>query len=195
VYEIHARIALEKGDIGEYNQCQTQLRSLYALGLKGNPVEFKAYRILYFIHTANRTGMNDTLADLTTAEKETFPIKHALAVRSAMALGNYHKVFRLHLDTPNMGAYLMDKFVVRERLAAMCIICKVYKPDVNLRFVTDELGFESDADAAQFIIDHQGQHLLEDRKEYIAFLTGKAGPLFESFKSQAFKQVDIKGQI
>lgn len=124
VYEIHARIALEKGDLGEYNQCQTQLRSLYGLGLKGNHIEFKAYRILYFIHTANRSGLNDAIADLTTAEKEEWPIKHALNVRSALALGNYHKVFQLYLDTPNMGAYLMDMFVVRERLAALCNICK-----------------------------------------------------------------------
>jgi hypothetical protein len=124
VYEIHARIALEKGDVGEYNQCQTQLKSLYALGLKGNPIEFKAYRILYFIHTANRTGLNDTLADLTSAEKEEQPIKHALNVRSALALGNYHRFFQLYLDTPNMGAYLMDMFVVRERLAALCNMCK-----------------------------------------------------------------------
>lgn len=124
VYEIHARIALEKGDIGEYNQCQTQLRSLYAMGLKGNPIEFKAYRILYFIHTANRTGLNDALADLTAAEKEEKAIKHALDVRSALALGNYHKFFQLYLDTPNMGAYLMDMFVTRERLAALCNICK-----------------------------------------------------------------------
>ncbi|KAH6995601.1 SAC3/GANP/Nin1/mts3/eIF-3 p25 family-domain-containing protein [Ilyonectria sp. MPI-CAGE-AT-0026] len=195
VYEIHARIALEKGDIGEYNQCQTQLRSLYALGLKGNPIEFKAYRILYFIHTANRTGLNDTLADLTTAEKEEKAIKHALEVRSSLALGNYHKFFQLYLDTPNMGAYLMDMFVVRERLAALCNICKAYKPDVKLRFITEELGFESDADAAQFIIDHQGQHLLEDRTEYITFLTGKAGLLFENARSAAFRKVDIKGQI
>ncbi|KAM5347962.1 hypothetical protein ACJ41O_007786 [Fusarium nematophilum] len=195
VYEIHARIALEKGDIGEYNQCQTQLRSLYALGLKGNPIEFKAYRILYFIHTANRTGLNDTMADLTAAEREEKPIKHALEVRSSLALGNYHKFFQLYLDTPNMGAYLMDMFVVRERLAALCNICKAYKPDVKLRFITEELGFESDADAAQFIIDHQGQHLLEDRTDYIAFLTGKAGSLFESARSAAFRKVDIKGQI
>ncbi|KAL7942669.1 SAC3/GANP/Nin1/mts3/eIF-3 p25 family domain-containing protein [Trichoderma barbatum] len=195
VYEIHARIALEKGDIGEYNQCQTQLRSLYAMGLKGNPIEFKAYRILYFIHTANRTGLNDTLADLTAAEKEERPIKHALDVRSALALGNYHKFFQLYLDTPNMGAYLMDMFVARERLAALCNICKGYKPDIKLRFITEELGFESDADAAQFIIDYQGQHLLEDRTEYIAFLTGKANSLFENSRASAFRKVDIKGQI
>ncbi|PFH60048.1 hypothetical protein XA68_11532 [Ophiocordyceps unilateralis] len=195
VYEIHARIALEKGDIGEYNQCQTQLRSLYGLGLKGNTVEFKAYRILYFIHTANRMGLNDTLADLTPADKEERPIKHALSVRSALALGNYEKFFKLYLDTPNMGAYLMDMFVVRERLAALCNICKGYKPDVNLDFVTKELAFESEADAAQFIIDHQGEHLLEDRKENIALLTGKAGSLFDGAKLAAFRTVDIKGQI
>ncbi|KAL3965579.1 hypothetical protein ACCO45_002583 [Purpureocillium lilacinum] len=188
VYEIHARIALEKGT-------STQLRSLYGLGLKGHPHEFKAYRILYFIHTANRSGLNDILADLTTAEKEERPIKHALNVRSALALGNYHKFFQLYLDTPNMGAYLMDMFVVRERLAAMSNICKSYKPDVKLRFITEELAFESDADAAQFIIDHQGQHLLEDRQDHIAFLAGKAGSLFESFRATAFSKVDIKGQI
>jgi hypothetical protein len=124
VYEIHARIALEKGDLGEYNQCQTQLRALYALKLGGNPVEFKAYRILYFIHTCNRTALNDVLADLTTAEKQQKAIKHALDVRSALALGNYNRFFRLYLDTPNMGAYLMDMFVVRERLAALANICK-----------------------------------------------------------------------
>ena len=124
VYEIHARIALEKGDLGEYNQCQTQLRALYALNLDGHATEFKAYRILYFIHTCNRTDMNDVLADLTPAEKSEGPIKHALEARSALALGNYHRFFRLYLDTPNMGAYLMDMFAGRERLAALANICK-----------------------------------------------------------------------
>lgn len=124
VYEMHARIALEKGDLGEYNQCQTQLRALYMQNIPGNSVEFKAYRILYFIHTCNRTALNDVLADLTTAEKLEPAIKHALDVRSSLALGNYHRFFRLYLDTPNMGAYLMDMFVTRERLAALSTICK-----------------------------------------------------------------------
>ncbi|KAK4448017.1 SAC3/GANP/Nin1/mts3/eIF-3 p25 family-domain-containing protein [Podospora aff. communis PSN243] len=195
VYEIHARIALEKGDLGEYNQCQTQLMGLYQRGIKGKPLEFKAYRILYFIHTANRSALNDALADLTTAEKAERPIKHALDVRSALALGNYHRFFRLYNDTPNMGAYLMDMFVRRERLAALCNLCKAYKPDVPLRFITEELYFESDADAAQFILDHDGQHLLEDRNGTVVFLTGKAGLHFEGQRAAAFARVDIKGQI
>ncbi|KAK0641709.1 GANP domain-containing protein [Cercophora newfieldiana] len=195
VYEIHARIALEKGDLSEYNQCQTQLKALYQRGIKGKSLEFKAYRILYFIHTANRSALNDVLADLTTAEKAERPIKHALDVRSALALGNYHRFFRLYNDTPNMGAYLLDMFVGRERLAALCNVCKAYKPDVPLRFITEELYFESDADAAQFILDHNGQHLLEDRDGTVVFLTAKAGLHFEGPRATAFGRVDIKGQI
>jgi hypothetical protein len=125
VYEIHARIALEQGDLGEYSQCQTQLRALYSQNLGGHPTEFKAYRILYFIHTCNRTDMNDVLSELTPADKAERAIKHALDVRSALALGNYHRFFQLYLDTPNMGAYLMDMFVARERLAALAAVCKV----------------------------------------------------------------------
>ena len=123
VYEIHARIALEKGDLGEYNQCQTQLRKLHLQHLGGHPEEFKAYRILYLLHTCNRSGMNDVLADLELEEKKDPAIKHALETRSALALGNYHRFFQLYLDTPNMGAYLIDMFVARERLAALSNMC------------------------------------------------------------------------
>ena len=123
-YEIHARIALEKGDLGEYNQCQTQLRALHKQKLGGHPEEFLAYRILYFIYTSNRTDMNSVLADLTPLDKQEQAVKHALEVRSSLALGNYHKFFRLYLDTPNMGAYLIDMFIVRERLSALTAICK-----------------------------------------------------------------------
>ena len=66
---------------------------------------------------------------------------------------------------------------------------------MRLRFITEELGFESDADAAQFIIDHGGQSLLLERDDYIAFLSGKAGSLFDDAKKVAFSKVDIKGQI
>ena len=212
VYEIHARIALEKGDLGEYNQCQTQLRALYSQHLGGHPTEFKAYRILYFIHTCNRTDMNDVLADLTPTEKKDVAVKHALDARSALALGNYHKFFQLYLETPNMGAYLMDMFVARERLAALSNLCKSlvplcyhdgnhaepfcrYKPDVKLRFITEELGFESDDESARFICEHGGQNLLDERDGEVRLLTGKAVSFFEPAKQAAFRKVDIKGQI
>ncbi|KAL1952553.1 hypothetical protein VTO42DRAFT_4822 [Malbranchea cinnamomea] len=195
VYEIHARIALEKGDLGEYNQCQTQLRALYAMQLGGHPTEFKAYRILYFIYTRNQTAINDALADLTPAEKVDEAVKHALDVRSALALGNYHRFFQLYLDTPNMGAYLMDMFVDRERLAALACICKSYKPDVSLRFITEELGFENEQEAAQFIVNHAPADLLQEQDGEVKLLAGKAGMVFEQAKAEANRIIDIKGQI
>lgn len=124
VYEAHARTALEKGDVGEYNQCQTQLRTLHKQGLGGSPGEFTAYRILYFIYTCNRTGMNDVLADLTLQDKNDEYIRHALETRSAVAKGNYHRLFKLYQQAPKMAPYLMDMFVDRERLAALAMICK-----------------------------------------------------------------------
>ena len=126
VYESHARIALEMADLGEYNQCQTQLRALYRMNLAGKPEEFIAYRILYYIYTGNRTDLNDVLADLTPADKQRPGVRHALQVRSALASGNYHRFFRLFDETPFMGGYILDMFVQRERLAALAAICRAY---------------------------------------------------------------------
>ncbi|KAK7509295.1 SAC3/GANP domain protein [Phyllosticta citriasiana] len=213
VYEIHARIALEKGDLGEYNQCQTQLRALYALNLGGHPAEFLAYRILYFIYTQNRTDMNEVLADLTPADKSQPAVKHALDVRSALALGNYHRFFRLYLDTPNMGAYLMDMFIERERLAALANMCKAYvsnpfkmtgangggryKPHLDIRFLTDELGFESFQDCLQFVCDKGAQNFLEQKSDDVVVFHSSAhsAQLFAQAKAQAFQRVDLKGQM
>lgn len=124
VYETHAHIALQKQDLGEYNQCQTQLRALYKQRLGGRPAEFLAYRILYFIYTGNRTDMNDLLARVIPADRQVAAVKHALDVRSALALGNYHRFFRLYLEAPNMGPYLMDIFVARERLAYLATMSR-----------------------------------------------------------------------
>ena len=74
------------------------------------------------------------------------------------------------------------------------LFCR-YKPEVKLRFITEELAFESDGDAAQFIYEYNGQALLEEREDELRFLTGKAGTIFETAKGEAFRRVDIKGQI
>ncbi|KAF8441853.1 SAC3/GANP/Nin1/mts3/eIF-3 p25 family-domain-containing protein [Terfezia claveryi] len=200
VYEIHGRIALEKGDLGEYNQCQSQLQKLYQeIPGAGHPTEFKAYRILYLLHTCNQTDMSDVLASLTKTEKSDKAIQHALAVRSVLAANNYHRFFRLYLDCPNMGAYLMDSFIERERLAALEIICKAYRVFVELRFLTEELGFESDGECVQFLSNHGAGDFLQEKKDEngsaVKFHCLPARPLFTAAKEAAFRKVDIKGQI
>jgi hypothetical protein len=64
------------------------------------------------------------LASLTPSQKHDPAVKHALKVRTALASSNYHALFKLYITAPNMGGYLMDQFVERERVEAMKMICK-----------------------------------------------------------------------
>lgn len=154
VYEIHARIALEKGDLGEYNQCQSQLRGLYALGIKGSVMEFLAYRILYLLHTRNRRDVNTLMAELTPKDKAERAVKHALSVRSALATGNYHAFFRLYNDFPNMNGYILDHFIDRERINALLILARCFRPNLSLSFLTSELAFTDLHEADAFLAKH-----------------------------------------
>jgi hypothetical protein len=76
-----------------------------------------------------------------------------------------------------------------------------YRPDIDIRFLTEELGFESDTECVTFLYEYGAQDLIEQKSNdkgqpnLIRFQTTRAIPLFEDAKLQAFKKVDIKGQL
>ena len=67
VYEMHARICLEYGDMTEFNQCQAQLTQLYeeGLGTAEAEREFIAYNILYNVGKGAANNVNDLMLPLT----------------------------------------------------------------------------------------------------------------------------------
>lgn len=156
VYEIHARIAIEQGDLGQYNQCQTQLKDLYEIGLSGCEFEFLAYRLLYLIHCRNKQAINQFISDLSEEQRKNEVVSHALDVRSAAALGNYSRLFQLYNEAPNMGAYLMDLFVPRERTAALNTILKAYRPTISIPFICKTLAFPSEDDCRSWLKNELG---------------------------------------
>ncbi|KAI8890971.1 hypothetical protein K501DRAFT_328127 [Backusella circina FSU 941] len=195
VYEAHARIALEKGDIGEYNQCQTQLKYLYQLNIEGCNDEFLAYRILYMLFSQNQTDINSMLEEMCNVKLEDHPpcVQHALMVRSSLAKKNYYKFFELYEDAPNMGGYLMDQFVGRERVDALIIACKAYKQGISLSYLAKELSFDDIPQLVKFLREH-GVTQVVGRENNGTLNTKSALPILIS-QSKNYNKVDIKGQI
>ncbi|RPD64260.1 hypothetical protein L226DRAFT_533569 [Lentinus tigrinus ALCF2SS1-7] len=196
VYEIHARMALEVGDMVEYNQCQAMLRNLYELGIPGKVEEFTAYRILMLLHGRNRSDLNLYVGQLTERQKSDPAVRHALFVQRAVAMGNYHALFDLYLNAPNMGAYIMDHFIDRERIRALMVMTKAYRT-LQLSFIQNELAFETLASTREFLAEHRAaffQNPNSPDTEKVLECKPAGAPLASVFEEK-YRRVQIKGAV
>ncbi|CAG2166771.1 unnamed protein product [Oppiella nova] len=151
VYETHARIALEKGDREEFNQCQSQLKVLYESIDSVNRREFTAYLILYYILMDNKSDLQILVRKLSRDDLNDEVISHALRVRSAWNLSNYHKLMSQYQSAPKMSAFLMDWFVLRQRKQAFKAIVKSYRPTIPVSFLIQELCFANRDECIDFL--------------------------------------------
>ena len=62
VYETHARIALEEGDLNEFNACQSRLFELRDECVQVNVSEFTMYRLLYCVYQRDKSDRQARLA-------------------------------------------------------------------------------------------------------------------------------------
>ncbi|GKV28549.1 hypothetical protein SLEP1_g37586 [Rubroshorea leprosula] len=162
VYETHARLALEVGDLPEYNQCQSQLKILYAEGIKGCHMEFAAYNLLgVILHSNNKRELLSSMARLSDEAKKDRAVQHALAVRAAVTSGNYVMFFRLYKTAPNLNTSLMDLYVEKMRYKAVSCMSRSYRPTVPVSYVAQVLGFASTVPSIEGIDDKDSDGLEE----------------------------------
>ncbi|TKY50614.1 Leukocyte receptor cluster member 8-like [Spatholobus suberectus] len=167
VYETHARLTLEFGDLPEYNQCQSQLKTLYAEGIKGSDMEFAAYNLLCVIlHSNNNRDLLSSMARLSHETKKDEAVKHALAVRAAVTSGNYIAFFRLYKAAPNLNTCLMDLYVEKMRYKAVNCMCRSYRPTLPVSYISQVLGFSTGM-ATNGVRDERDTDALEECSEWL----------------------------
>jgi len=160
-------------------------------------MEFLAYRILYLVHTRNRSDFNALLANLTPEQRADECVQHALDVRSSLATSNYHRFFRLFLSAPKMGPYMMDHFVERERVSALVVMTKAYKT-LPLTYIANELAFDDTAAASHFLERWSAATYVapppapEPVLKPISFTLSKTPKIAKLHDSAAAMQVDVK---
>jgi hypothetical protein len=169
VYEKHARIALASGDFNEYNQCQTQLKQFYEMGLTGCEEEFVSYRILYYLQLLTNSkytvGSSDLLYTLRGLDN-TIGVAHALSVREAVQTQKWwYLLNKLYPSTPNQGKYLLGLVVPAWRLRYLQQICRAYRPHIMVTTVLDCLGYD-----LKTLHDEKQEHKKEAWESGLTFL-------------------------
>ncbi|XP_055949421.1 leukocyte receptor cluster member 8 homolog [Argiope bruennichi] len=151
VYETHARIALEKGDHTEFNQCQSQLKVLYEEVKEGNRLEFTGYHILYTIFAENDIELKYILADLKNDDKQDEVVSHALKLAKACSSNNYSRFFKLYLSAPKMSSFIIDWFIEGIRKAALKAFIKSFRPNIPISYIQSALAFPSSEECLAFL--------------------------------------------
>ena len=147
VYEAHARIALEAGDLGEFGACQAALVPLHAGRHSPHAMEFVSYRLL---HAASQRGhslgmeLPGILGALPPKERSSSTITSALRVAVALNLDDFGTVLREVPFLDFLGPALLRGRMPQLRERAFRALCKAYSPTLPLEKIAASLGFGKD---------------------------------------------------
>lgn len=185
VYETHARILLEHGDLPEFNQCQSVILSIVQgrsilsdevfqnecdeertneslKQTKSAADEFLGYAILYGLVQRSWADIKKALARASSSDMAQPECAHAMQVLRAVTDHDYRTFFRLYQTAPHMSAYLMDFLVKRVRDDAYERIIAAYRPSLSAEQVRKWLLFQDLEEARRFLKGH-GAVILQEQ--------------------------------
>lgn len=208
VYETNGRVSLLQKDLGEFNQCQGQLKYLYRrhrgkdLRFVANELEFLVYRLLYMIITNNtsevcrlRLAVNGQYSRYTRSPHEDalFALMERLfEVHTHVLSGNYNQFAhaRTKIEGLELARKLLDDFVVpKMALRSLGVISRSYRK-VPTAFLAQELAM-SDDELDRFLAENKlSAYVTEGEIDCAAGRSDMAAVL-----RRGYGKVDIKGQI
>jgi hypothetical protein len=191
VYETNARWALESGDLGQFNQCQTQLKQLHQdtstdLDVK---CEFLSYRLVYYYLQSLRVDEQIFLSQILSSEPSIRNhrfIVFALGVRKYAATNNFVKYFeqmKVAQTGENQGSqnsvpaphmkYLLEAFESRQRVFCLMVLCKSFVTQIPISWLASILRIDTASDCEEFVVSHGGvlksDGFLEPKESFTKF--------------------------
>lgn len=158
VYEFHARLCLEIGDLGEFNQCQSVLKRLYVHPDVANKEvccmsEFFSYRIVYLSLCQQYDALSTELVNYTnelllgsdvarTAARFVMKedVRRALRVAAACNEGDCATLLQEIRHFPEQMAFLVRIYLQRLRVGWFQVILCGVRGAISLRFLMANLG-------------------------------------------------------
>mmetsp|Transcript_2644 Transcript_2644/g.3960 ORF Transcript_2644/g.3960 Transcript_2644/m.3960 type:complete len:302 (-) Transcript_2644:146-1051(-) len=153
VYETHGRIALECGDLAEYNQCQSRLQEMRRRGIPISSSEFDSYRVLHALYCKNKLETVGILRDLARRrEIDNEHMAFMMSIRRCLVDGNTSRFFKLYSSAPLLSGYILDYMVSSVRKNAYDAMIKA-NDTVSLGDITKILGFSKVKECKAFLKD------------------------------------------
>lgn len=202
VYQTHARLALANGDIGEFNQCQSRISTLFQ-----NPSirescheEFTFYRVLYYILTEDDASLSSFRLRLLKEHRHTFTNKDVqlgFTLADARSTGNYHLFMTTSRKIVGLGSHIVELFLDKERLKTLMVISKSYN-QASLSLLQEELAFEDQESLMKFFKNKGLSNFIviknENQDNEFRFLDTRKSRAIIAQKFQQNRKIDIKGQ-
>eukprot|EP00916_Digyalum_oweni_P024485 GHVL01040473.1.p1 GENE.GHVL01040473.1~~GHVL01040473.1.p1 ORF type:complete len:287 (+),score=18.92 GHVL01040473.1:131-991(+) len=198
VYEVNANECLLNNDLGQFNQCQTQLRILHMnqnidvkVRLRQYPI-FLCYRILYLTLQKMRLDLIQSMECLTPGDLNLPPVVWALQVRESIALYNYVKYFKLQTQSPDEGCKrIMIMFLTSQRIWALTIMCKSHLL-IQISSIFAMLLFKSPLECKEFLQENSAI-LSRSKNGQVQIECKKSLPYFTNHNSMLSKKQDAMG--
>lgn len=206
VYELNAKLSIENNDLGEMNQCVSQLEYFYdsisskTVHFEQSELEFMCYRILYMLMVENHSEIFKVKYKLSKRTYTQAEHLHLLSfinlsfqLQDLILTNNYYKYFRLvdEFKPLKLAYHLIENFLTEKpRIKTLNILAKSYR-----KFNIDLLATIFDVELAEVVRFLKHFKLDEFVVNEEIDCTVLRPHIYSLMAKTNFKKIDIKGQV